>query len=65
MKVKPPFQGQDELSGMGFDGRRFYDVVQFVLRAYIPLHDLKGRPRLWKRPFVWAEERRRVYHESV
>jgi hypothetical protein len=65
MKVKAPFQGQDEPAGQGFDGKRFYVRMEFVLRAYLPFHDLKGQPRLWKRPFVWRGPVRKIYERAA
>lgn len=56
MKVKAPFQGHDERAGYGFDGRRFYTSVRFVLRACNP----KPYPE-WDWKFVWAAPVRRIY----
>lgn len=42
MKVRAPFQGSYEHAGQGWDGRRSYWLVRFVVRAYLPFHDCKG-----------------------
>ena len=55
MKVKAPFQGQYENAGQGFDGKRFYDLVRFVLRASNPS---KYREWQWKLVCAFASERR-------
>jgi len=56
MKIRAPFQGQEEHAGQGFDGGHFYNNVRFVLRAYTP-----SKYREYRWPFVWAGETRRVY----
>ena len=58
MKIKAPFQGRDEHAGQGFDGRRHYTSVRFVLRAFNP----RKYPE-WQWKFVWAGPVRRVYGE--
>jgi hypothetical protein len=61
MKIQAPFQGSEEHAGQGFDGRRSYILIRFVLRAFIPSYDCEGVPRIWRRPFVWQSEPVRKY----
>ena len=56
MKIQAPFQGQYEPAGQGFDGRRFYDSIRFVLRAYNP-----RKYRQWQWKFVWSGPVERRY----
>jgi len=56
VKVKAPFQGQDEPAGQGWDGRRSYKLIRFVLRALSP----RPFPQ-WSWKFVWAGPVRRIY----